>query len=145
MNRSNHVRAWALAAALAVAPIACGGGDGPASTTTSPTTAAQATSTVPTTAAATTSTTEAVRLIEVTYAGGQVAGGVQRTPVRLGEKVRLRVSSDVADEVHVHTYDVKVAVAAGQTAELDLIASIPGRHEVELEKKHKQLLVLEVK
>lgn len=98
-----------------------------------------------TTTAAATTTSEAVRIIEVTFAGGQVVGGARRETVRIGERIRLRVTSDVADEVHIHTYDAKVAVVAGQPAELEVTATIPGRHEVELEKKRKQLLTLEVR
>jgi hypothetical protein len=156
MIRRNAPRLVALAAALLLAPAACAGDDSPtdsASTTlttaSSPTTPSSVVATTATSASATTSPTtapdDAVRLIEVTFAGGQVAGGVQRRPVRIGEKVRLRVESDVADEVHVHTYDLRAAVNPGQPAVIELVASIPGRHEVELEKKHKQLLVLEVR
>lgn len=151
MHRSNLARASALALALLVAPSACGDSTGPASTTT---TAAPTITTASgnvgslttlTTAATSTPSTEAVKVIEVTYAGGQVAGGAQRTTVGLGETVRIRVTSDVADEIHVHTYDVRADVTPGQPAQLELVASIPGRHEVELEKKRKQLLVLEVR
>ena len=143
MFRSNLARACALTAVL-VAPAACfDGGDG-ATGPSATVPASTATDAAPPGSTATTAP-DAVRLIEVTYAGNQVAGGPQRATVRLGEKVRIRVTSDVADEVHVHTYDVRAAVAPGQPAQLDLVASIPGRHEVELEAKHRQLLVLEVR
>ena len=146
MLRCNLVRACALAAIVLV-PNGCsddGGTTIPASTSPASTTAGAA---PPSSSSATPAppTSAAVRVIEVGYAGGQVAGGAQRTTVRLGEKVRLRITSDVADEVHVHTYDLRAAVAPGQPAEVELVASIPGRHEVELEKKRRQLLVLEVR
>ena len=151
MIHSNGARARALATALLLLAGACAGDDSPSTTpaTTASTTATTATTTAPasstTTAPAVTSTVAAGRLIEVVYAGGQVAGGVQRRSVQIGEKVRLRVESDVADEVHVHTYDLRAPVAPGQPAVIDFVTSIPGRQEVELEKKHKQLLVLEVR
>ncbi|MGH9164439.1 MAG: hypothetical protein ACRDZW_02855 [Acidimicrobiales bacterium] len=63
----------------------------------------------------------------------------------MGDRVRLRVASDVAEEVHVHTYDVMADVAPGTTADVEFTATIPGRHEVELEKAGKALLVLEVR
>ena len=147
MSLPGAARACALLAVVAMLLAACGSDEPTA--TPSTTTAAAATSTtvdgaISTTAPSTT-TSASVHTIEVTYANGQVVGGVRTETVRLGEKVRLRVTSDVAEEVHVHTYDVMADVAAGQTAEIELTATIPGRHEVELEKKGKQLLELEVK
>jgi hypothetical protein len=155
MIRSNGARALALAATLLL-PAACGGGDspGPGPSTTAVSTPLQTTApaVAATTATSPGSTTSAVpppdasvRLIEVTFAGGQVSGGAQRSTAQIGEKVRLRVRSDVADEIHVHTYDLRAAVTPAQPAVLDFVASIPGRHEVELEGKRKQLLVLEVR
>ena len=140
MYRYTLARACALAAALATVAACSDGGGG----ALPPTTAAGPV-VPPAPSSSTTATSIPVRLIEVAYAGGQVAGGVQRTTVRVGETVRIRVTSDVADEVHVHTYDVKAEVAPGRPAELELVASIPGRHEVELEVRHRQLLVLEVR
>jgi hypothetical protein len=145
MIRSNLPRALVLAAVL-VAPSACSGdGSSTASSTTSPTTSPSSATASSTSPDLPSTTGDGVHLIEVTYAGGQVAGGAQRTTVRLGEKVHLRVTSDMADEVHVHTYDLKANVTPGLPAEIDLVASIPGRHEVELEKKRRLLLTLEVR
>jgi hypothetical protein len=143
MLRSHAARACALAIAVAALGTACGGDDEPdaapaASTTTTTTTAG----TVP---ASGTSTTEAIRTIEVGFAGGQVTGGVRRESVDLGQKVRIRVTSDVADELHVHTYDAIAAVTPGQPGEVEFTASIPGRHEVELEDAGRQVLVIEVR
>ena len=47
------------------------------------------------------------------------SGGRRRpaATVQVGEKVRLRVESDVADEVHVHTYDLRADVGPGQPAD----------------------------
>lgn len=151
MFRFALARSGALTFVLLVVPSACASDEAVTTTTsspaTTPTTTAEvaATSSSTTLPAETTTTNEAVRVIEVTYASGQVAGGAQRTTVRLGEKVRLRVTSDVADQIHLHTYDLKAPVGPGLPAQIDLIATIPGRHEVELEKKRRQLLVLEVK
>ncbi len=149
MIRSSLARASALAAILIVAS-ACSGDDSTPTTAPTATATAPSTTTEPSPATSTTltmndTTTDAVKTIDVAYAGGQVSGGAQRTTVRLGEKVRVLVTSDVADEVHVHTYDIRAKVAPGQPAELELVASIPGRHQVELEKKGKQLLTLEVR
>lgn len=147
MYRARAARIGALAALAALAMAACTDTEEPtpaAPATTAP--SAPSSSSAPgTTGSVATTATEPVRTIEVTFAAGQVVGGARRETVRLGEKVRVRVTSDIADEVHIHTYDVSGAVAPGQPVELTFTASIPGRHEVELEKKDKQLLTLEVR
>lgn len=82
-------------------------------------------------------------VVEVTVSSGQVEGG-GRVPVALGDTVTIRVTSDVADRVHLHGYDVLADVGAGETAELTFTADIPGVFEVELEDAGIPLLELEV-
>ncbi len=77
--------------------------------------------------------TAAGSLFHVVVRSGGVNGGVQRFKVPLGEAVTLMVTSDVADTVHVHGYDVEQHVGAGQTIHVAFTASIPGVFEVELE------------
>lgn len=148
MFRSRVARACALAAALAVLAAACGDdeeSDAAASTTAAAGESRTSTAPEPTSDAVPRTTTEpAARVIEVAFAGGRVTGGVRTEAVSLGETVRLRVTSDVADRVHVHTYDVVADVAPGQPAEIEVDAAIPGRHEVELEERRRQLITLEV-
>lgn len=86
----------------------------------------------------------AAQRVEVHYAGGAVQGGVQRVSVQRGSAVALVVSSDVADEVHLHTYDRKVDVPAGGTATLNFTADQSGVFEAELESKGIQLVQFEV-
>jgi hypothetical protein len=57
----------------------------------------------------------------------------------------LRVTSDVADEVHVHGYDLKVDLEAGVPGELTFTPDAAGVFEVELEKKGLKLIELEVR
>jgi hypothetical protein len=64
--------------------------------------------------------------------------------VALGSTVTLRVSSDVADEVHLHGYDRSVDVEAGGTATLTLEATLSGVYEAELESRGVQLVQLQV-
>ena len=128
---------------------ACGGGDdepaAPAPTTTSaaPTTGAGPAATTATTLAST-ETTVAGQLVSVTVRGGQVQGP-SRQRVERNETVTVRVSSDVADEIHVHGYNKTAPVAAGGTGEVSFVASIPGVFEVEFEKSGKLLFTLEVR
>ncbi len=89
-------------------------------------------------------TTATDGVIELTIAGGNVEGGVRREKVKQGAQVTLRITSDIADEIHVHTYDQKVDLVAGQSADLTFLARIPGVFEVELEQRGKKVLELEV-
>jgi hypothetical protein len=69
----------------------------------------------------------------VVVEGGEPQGGVQELTYNSGERIRFRVESDVADEVHFHGYDVGKEVAAGGLVSFDVPASITGIFEVELE------------
>lgn len=82
-------------------------------------------------------------VIEVAVTGGSVDGG-GRHEVSLGDTVTIRVTSDVADHIHLHGYDVLADVAAGESADLTFTADIPGVFEVELEEAGLALLALEV-
>lgn len=133
----------ALLAALALVALvvvaACGGDDSPTvDTGGSPTTTAAAGPAPggPAPASAT--------VLSVTYRNGTVEGASrQRAP--LGQPVIVRVTSDVAEEVHVHGYDETAPVAAGSTVDIRFDADIPGVFEVELERSHKLLFTLEVR
>ena len=120
---------------LASAPVSSTPSAGP-STTQAPT------ATPP--AAASPSPAPAVRTVAVAYAGGEVTGTTGREEVPVGEQVVLRISSDVAEEVHVHGYDLEGAVPAGGSVDIPLTASIPGVFEVELHDSGKVLFQLRV-
>ena len=83
-------------------------------------------------------------VIAVRVRGGQVSGETGRVTVPLGTPVTLSVTSDVADEIHLHGYDRKAEIPAGGTAWISFTANIPGIFEVELEQSKLQLLQLQV-
>lgn len=83
--------------------------------------------------------------VDVHYARGTVQGGVGRVPVSLGSSVALVVSSDVADEVHLHGYDRKADVPAGGTTTIAFVADHAGVFEAELESRGAQLVQFEVR
>lgn len=86
----------------------------------------------------------AVRLINVKVRGGKTSGDTGRITVPLGTPVVVSVSSDAADEIHVHGYDRKAKFPAGTTAAIAFTANTPGVFEVELENAKLQLLQLQV-
>jgi hypothetical protein len=75
---------------------------------------------------------------------GEPVGGIEELEYSAGEEVRFRVESDVADEVHVHGYDLMQDVPAGGTVEFDFPAEIEGIFEAELEGRREQILELRV-
>lgn len=93
---------------------------------------------------ATASPSPAARVIEVGVVGGMVTGPGSRVEVVLGEELVVRVTSDVAEEVHVHGYDERADVPAGGTVEIPFTADIPGGFEVELEGSGQLLFQLRV-
>jgi plastocyanin len=86
-----------------------------------------------------------VKTIKVAVKGGKVVPSAHREKVPQGDTVRLVVTTDTADEVHVHGYDLKKDVAAGKTGTLEFVANQSGVFEVELEAAALQLLQLEVR
>lgn len=160
-------RTLALSAILAVASLAaaCGGDSDtagePDDAGGSPTRATSTTVATPTSVATTTTTgpdaagtaptgggdeaPAADQVVEVEVRDGEPVGGVRRAEVELGASVVVRVTSDVADEVHVHGYDRFAEVEAGGTAEVAFDAEIPGIFEVELEGRGLEILELEVR
>lgn len=82
--------------------------------------------------------------IVVKVKGGKVSGVEDTVEVTLGDKVILVVSSDKADEVHVHGYDETDDVSPKERAEIEFTADIPGVFEVELEEATQLLFELQV-
>ena len=124
-----------------------GDDDDAASTTTAQTTTAPASTEPPpetTTAATTAAEPEPVRL-DYTVSGGRPEGGIARDSVSQGRIVVITVTSDVADEVHLHGYDLSADVAPGAPAVIRFTADVPGRFEVELENSGVQIAELEVR
>lgn len=72
------------------------------------------------------------QLVQLTYGDGQVTGVAGRVTVALGSTVTLQVTSDAAEEVHLHGYNLSTPVAAGSPAVPTFTADIPGVFEVEL-------------
>ena len=70
---------------------------------------------------------------------------VRRYSVKQGRKVEIVVESELADEVHLHGYDLMADVAPGQPVTIAFDATAPGRFELELEGHHLPIAELEVR
>lgn len=116
----------------------------PTVATTTESTTEETTTAETTTEQATTAAPE-VETLRVTVRDGRPAGGIQHLTVRQGDRVRVRVASDVRDHVHVHGYDLMRDVAPGSPATIQFRATLAGRFEVELEDRGIPIAELEVR
>jgi uncharacterized protein YcfJ len=128
---------WLVVGVLAVGCLlgGCGGDDGGGGA---------AATTVATTAAGSTGAGFSGVLVEARVTGSQVQTASKRVRIDLGQKVRVRVEADRAEEVHVHGYDLKGDVAPDKPAVIDFTANVPGVFEVELEESGLKLFELQV-
>ncbi len=68
----------------------------------------------------------------------------RRYQAALGDTVEVRVTSDVAEEVHLHGYDLLLQLEAGAEVTLVFEANLPGVWEAELHPSHRELFQLQV-
>ena len=71
-----------------------------------------------------------------------------RVLVEVGQTLRLTVTSDVADELHVHGYEIEAELPAGQAVTVDVPIGPtpgPGLYEVETHESGLLLFQLEVR
>jgi hypothetical protein len=151
-----HRRLLAVPVALLLAVSGCASGDETPDTGTttgagaarsgspSATTSAQA-SAAATTPPETQETRSSSVEISVAIAGGNVRPKTQRVKIPQDSRVRLLITSDVDDEVHVHGYDLEETLEAGRTATIEFVADQQGVFEVETHEKALTLIQLEVR
>jgi hypothetical protein len=82
--------------------------------------------------------------IVVSVNDGKVSPKTHRVKVAVGSAVRILVSSDVDDEVHVHGYDIEREISAGQSVTIDFTADQTGIFEVETHVSDRVLFQLQV-
>lgn len=134
-----------LAAAALLTLSACGSGGESQSATTpaNPSTSGAATS-----PSGSLSPTEEERdqvvEVRVSVADGKVKPATRRVEVERDSQVRLLITSDVDDDVHVHGYDIEAALEAGRTTTVELVADQQGVFEVETHDGGLTLLQLQV-
>ncbi|HVD39797.1 MAG TPA: hypothetical protein VNC16_02185 [Solirubrobacterales bacterium] len=75
---------------------------------------------------------------------GKPVGGVAEIDVNKGDEVRFKVKSAIAEEIHVHGYDLMKDVPAGGTVSFEFPAELEGIFEAELEGEAEQILELRV-
>jgi hypothetical protein len=83
-------------------------------------------------------------VFELVFVQGKLIAGPAVLRVRQGERLTVRVSSDSADELHLHGYDLRARVSPEAAAVLQFTADRTGRFGLELHKAHRDLGALEV-
>jgi hypothetical protein len=83
--------------------------------------------------------------IRVAVTDGKVTPATHREPVAKGDTVKLVVTTDTADEVHVHAVDIEKETAPGKPVTITFVAKDAGIYEVETHESGLQLLQLEVR
>jgi hypothetical protein len=126
MSHMKKVVPLLLASAVIAGLSACGSGDD--NSTSAEAAASGGGSSIPT----------------IVVRNGEPLNGVQELEYSAGDQVRFRVRSDVADEIHVHGYDLMKDVPAGGTVSFSFPADIEGIFEVELEGLKEQIAELRV-
>ncbi len=71
-------------------------------------------------------------------------GKVTKLEAKEGDTVTFRVRSPVAEEVHVHTYDIMKDLEPNKTATVSFKATITGIFEIEFEHAGEQIAELRV-
>lgn len=81
---------------------------------------------------------------DIVITDGWVTTGPSVTRVKQGEQVQLSFLSNHADELHLHGYDITVALTPGHIATLAFTATYPGRFSYELHQAHREIGAIEV-
>jgi hypothetical protein len=138
----------AVVVLVAAFVIASGSGDGDNDKTPASTVATTAAATTATSTQATSTTTEAPppapAIPVVTVKDAKPVGGIQKLKFTKGDRIRFKVVSDTADEIHFHGYDIAQDVKAGGSTTFSVKATIEGRFVVELEDHEQQIAEVEV-
>lgn len=137
-------------AVFALGTVACGSGTTSTISTSPPTTSTTTTATPTTTTIATSSTTTATTsttdqdIPRIKVEDGVKTEGLDTLSVRVGETVRFEVEADVADEIHVHGFDLHFDTIPDEEVLVEFVADATGIFEVELEAAELHILDLEV-
>lgn len=86
----------------------------------------------------------AQRTYELVIKGKKIVSGPETIQVVQGDEVTIKITSDEAEEFHVHGYDKSVELQPNQQATLTFRANISGRFDFELEQSKMDLGALEV-
>jgi plastocyanin len=85
------------------------------------------------------------RTIVVTVTGNKVSPAPATVDLGVGEKLTLTVTSDHADQLHIHGFEVEKDLVAGKPLSVTVTGEQPGVYEVETHHPELRLLKIAVK
>jgi hypothetical protein len=122
MRMIKRVTATAVAAVLMWALVACGGSSEPAQPA------------------------GAGLVVDITIANGQVTPSNATFAAKVSEPITLRVTSDAADELHVHSVpDHKFAITAAANQTFQFKVDVPGNVDVELHHLDRTVATIQIR
>ena len=89
--------------------------------------------------------TDTIKTVSASIVDGTVSPAPTRIDVARGQTVRITVTSDVVDMVHVHGYDRSVSLQPGVAGTLEFVADLDGLYDVETHEQDLQLFQLVVR
>jgi len=131
-------------AAAALITAGCGGSEGPGYTTSSPSGSPSATSVNPSDMSDEQAPPERL-VIDVMIQGGNVTPTNEQLQASVSQQIILRVNSDVADELHVHSnpeHTFKLEAKPGQSFQFTV--DVPGKVDIELHQLKKTIATITV-
>ncbi|MGH3964249.1 MAG: hypothetical protein ACRDRY_13495 [Pseudonocardiaceae bacterium] len=129
MSALSMMRRMAVATSALVLAVGCAGGAQPATSEPAQHHAENAGQPAGLTGQQPAQTRE--KTISVRISDGKVEGVPARVEVDRGTQVRIDVTSDRSDELHIHGYDKTVPLTPGSPAVAQFVADLPGVFEVE--------------
>jgi hypothetical protein len=128
MTRNQRIGLLAAAVVVAVGAfvIAQSGGDDNGDKTSTPAASGSG-------AGETTQPTEPAepQAFRINVKGGVVDGDTQTFTVKKNDRVRIVVSSDAPDQIHLHGYDIEKEATPGKPARFDFKANVEGAFIIE--------------
>ncbi|MCW2902655.1 MAG: hypothetical protein JWO67_4920 [Streptosporangiaceae bacterium] len=125
MSLANRLVIAAMTSAVFLATVGCGVGAAPPEAGRASSSAAPVT-------------------IAVSVNGGTVRTPSRRVTVRRGQVVRIVITSDAAEELHLHGYDLELELKPGVTGVLRFVSDHPGVFEAELHRSGARAFELRV-
>jgi Multicopper oxidase len=129
VTRNTRIGLLAAAVVVAVAAfvIAQSGGDDNGDNTSTPATGGSGNATQ------TTDSSEPAQpqAFRINVKGGVVDGDTQTFTVKKNDRVRIVVTSDAPDQIHLHGYDIEKEATPGQPARFDFKANVEGAFIIE--------------
>jgi plastocyanin len=80
--------------------------------------------------------------VSVTVTGKQVTPAPSTINLAVGETLTLTVTSDHADELHIHGFEIEKTLEAGKPLSVTVTGSQPGLYDVETH--HPELRLLQI-